>query len=278
MSRFDYPRVIMRCSLVLEWRYIAGRRRRTSHAIDFCSRRRLSSRAKLSIPTASPWVWTVDGMDADQVLHRDRELPPHAEYMKPAAFNHELPTDGLVEVAFSGRSNAGKSTLIGTLIRNTKLVRTSKNAGCTTMVNYYGLRNGPAAPMSAYLVDLPGYGFARQSRHAVRQWTEAVHNYLIHRPPSVLKRTLVLVDIRHGLQPGDLQMMGLLDKAGVGYQVVLTKVDKVTSRELVETVEKVCRSITWKHPACLPVVYCISSVYGSGMQELSNNLCYIMDM
>ncbi|CAM9112924.1 unnamed protein product, partial [Choristocarpus tenellus] len=229
-----------------------------------------------SIATKSKWVWTTAGMDPNLVFHGKGALPIHSEYIKPSMLNHELPVDGKPEVAFSGRSNAGKSTLIGALIKNINIVRTSKEAGCTKTVNYFGMRNSPNSPFSAYLVDLPGYGFARQSRSTVRQWTNAVRNYLVLRPPTVLRRTFLLVDVRHGLQAGDMKMMKLLDEAAVTYQVVLTKVDKVTDIELVQAVEEVCRSVARNHLACFPVVHCISAKKGSGMSDFTDSLCYIM--
>lgn len=226
---------------------------------------------QLSVGTRSPWVWVVNGMDPDAALHPLQtrgSLRP--EYVTPASLKHELPTAGRPELAFAGRSNAGKSTLIGELLGDSKLVRTSKAPGCTKTINFFALRDGGDVPQS-YLVDLPGYGFARQNKRAVRQWTGAVNGYLGERPQAVLRRTFVLVDSRHGLQPGDEHMLSILDAANVPNQVVLTKVDKVSPGDLLKSVEGVCQAILAR-TASFPVVHCISTHKGLGIAELATTV------
>lgn len=225
----------------------------------------------LSVATRSPWVWVVPGIDPDSVLHPPRRPGPvSAEYVTPASLKYELPTTGRPELAFAGRSNAGKSTLIGELLGTTKLVRTSKAPGCTKSVNFFALRGDRDLPF-LYLVDLPGYGFARQNKRAVREWTNAVNSYLGGRPDAVLRRTFVLVDSRHGLQPGDEHMLSILDEAGVPNQVVLTKIDKVSPHDLLKSVEGVCQALL-THPSSFPVVHCVSAQKGMGMAELNNTV------
>lgn len=224
--------------------------------------------------TRSPWVYTVHGVDPDSVVHPTGRLSSlRAEFVTPAALNYELPSNGRPEMAFAGRSNAGKSTLIGTLLGSTKLVRTSKEPGCTKTINLFALRGG-AGPPQSYLVDLPGYGFAKERKQAVRQWNDVVKSYLEARPAEVLRRAFVLVDSRHGLQPGDEKILSMLDEAGVSNQVVLTKVDKVQPAELLKALESVCRAIIIR-PSCYPAVHCISARTGLGMAELTNAVWHL---
>lgn len=231
----------------------------------------------LSMPTKSPWVWTVRGVEPGTVLSPKRRVRDlQADFVKPSSLKHELPKRGRPEVAFAGRSNAGKSTLIGKLIGNARLVRTSKEAGCTKTVNFFSLRDGHTSPEQSFLVDLPGYGFARESRQVVRQWTKTVRDYLQGRPSTALRRTFVLVDSRHGIQEGDEEMLSILDQAGVSNQVVLTKVDKVTQAELLKAVESVCQSALYR-PATHPVVHCVSAHKGMGMEELMDTVWHLTE-
>lgn len=214
-------------------------------------------------------MWVVQGVNPDSALLPLRSRGSlRAEFATPASLKYELPTAGRPELAFAGRSNAGKSTLIGTLIGNSKLVRTSKAPGCTRTVNFFALRHDGDLPHS-YFVDLPGYGFAKQNKQAVRQWTGAVNGYLEGRSQTVLRRTFVLVDSRHGLQPGDKHMLSILNSAGVPNQVVLTKADKASPHDLFRSVEGVCQAVLTL-PASFPVVHCISAHKGLGMVEFTN--------
>eukprot|EP00903_Cladosiphon_okamuranus_P013982 g13003.t1 len=229
---------------------------------------------QLSVATSSPWVWVSQGTDPTTAIH----APPRerrsfrAEYVSPASLNHELPTAGRPEVAFCGRSNQGKSTLIGKLLGSPKLVRASKAPGCTRTVNYFALREGGKdAPPHAYLVDLPGYGFARESKRAVRGWNSTVMDYLEARASAVLRRTFVLVDSRHGLQGDDEEMMAFLSAVGVENMVVLTKVEKASPAQLLKSLEGVFQ-VALLHPATVPVVHLLSAHKGLGMDEFSNTL------
>ncbi|CAM9432284.1 unnamed protein product [Ascophyllum nodosum] len=226
--------------------------------------------SQLAVATRSPWIWVLQGVHPDTVSATSLPRPSfRAGYVTPASMDHKLPSSGQPEVAFAGRSNAGKSTLIGQLLGNSKLVRTSKAPGCTKTVNFFELRDGGVRQL--FLVDLPGYGFARQNKRAVREWTRTVNSYLEGRPRTVLQRTFVLVDSRHGIQPGDERMLSVLDSARVPNQVVLTKVDKVTPHDLVRSVESVCRAII-PHPSSVPVVHCVSAHKGLGMEEFANTV------
>lgn len=178
----------------------------------------------------------------------------------------DLPQDGPAEIAFAGRSNVGKSTLINALCGQKGLARTSNTPGRTQALNFFipqpGIANG--SPQLA-IVDMPGYGFARAPRTQVEAWTRLVFRYL--RGRATLKRVFLLIDARHGIKKNDEQVLDLLDKAAVSYQIVVTKADKPGGTALedirVETGEKVKR-----RPAAFPHVLAVSTVTGSGIGEL----------
>lgn len=131
----------------------------------------------------------------------------------------QLPVPGLPEIAFAGRSNVGKSSLINALTGRKTLARTSNTPGRTREINFFEFEN------RLRLVDMPGYGFAKVPKPMVEGWTQLIHDYL--RGRAVLRRLCVLVDSRHGLKPNDEQLMTMLDKAAVNYRVILTKTDKL---------------------------------------------------
>ena len=172
-----------------------------------------------------------------------------------------LPDDGRPEIAFAGRSNVGKSSLINALVGRTSLARVSVTPGRTRELNFFTL--GHQAEI--YLVDMPGYGYARASKVAVRGWTRLIRDYL--RGRRELKRVFVLIDARHGIKPHDKETMSLLDEAAVSYQAVLTKADKPKKTELEETVAKVEAELS-KRPAAYPQVLVTSAHSGMGIAEL----------
>ncbi|KQY41826.1 MULTISPECIES: ribosome biogenesis GTP-binding protein YihA/YsxC [Rhizobium/Agrobacterium group] len=179
-----------------------------------------------------------------------------------------LPPEGPLEIAFAGRSNVGKSSLINGLVGQKGLARTSNTPGRTQELNYfvpdgYSGEPGDLPPMA--LVDMPGYGYAQAPKEHVDAWTKLVFDYL--RGRSTLKRVYVLIDSRHGIKKNDDDVLNLLDKAAVSYQVVLTKTDKIKDpavpRLIAETLEKIK-----KRPAAFPEVLATSSEKGLGMEEL----------
>ena len=179
-----------------------------------------------------------------------------------------LPPEGPLEIAFAGRSNVGKSSLINGLVGQKGLARTSNTPGRTQELNYfvpdgYSGQPGDLPPMA--LVDMPGYGYAQAPKEHVDAWTKLVFDYL--RGRSTLKRVYVLIDSRHGIKKNDDDVLDLLDKAAVSYQVILTKTDKIKDpavpRLIAETLEKIK-----KRPAAFPEVLSTSSEKGLGMEEL----------
>ena len=174
-----------------------------------------------------------------------------------------LPDEGPAEIAFAGRSNVGKSTLLNALVGQNGLARASNTPGRTREINYFDLEG------ALRLVDLPGYGYAKASRTDVARWNEVTRDFL--RGRSVLRRVCVLVDSRHGLKPVDYEIMDLLDEAAVNYQIVLTKTDKVKPTALEKLIEVTAKQIA-RRPAAHPVVRATSSEKGDGMADLRAEL------
>jgi GTP-binding protein len=172
-----------------------------------------------------------------------------------------LPTDGKPEICFAGRSNVGKSSLINALTGRTSLARVSVTPGRTRELNFFTLGKDKAL----YLVDMPGYGYAKASKATVKGWTRLIRDYLKGR--RELKRVFLLIDARHGIKPNDRETMTLLDEAAVSYQAVLTKADKPKASELEAITAKV-RAELAKRPAAFPQVIVTSARMGSGIKEL----------
>jgi GTP-binding protein len=172
-----------------------------------------------------------------------------------------LPKDGRAEIAFAGRSNVGKSKLINALTGQTGLARVSVTPGRTRELNFFTLGQDGAL----YLVDMPGYGYARASKADVKGWTRLIGDYLKGR--RELKRVFLLIDARHGLKPNDEETMRMLDDAAVSYQAVLTKADKPKASELAAIQAKVASELA-KHPAAHPQLLTTSARTGAGLEEL----------
>ncbi|MEM8771505.1 MAG: ribosome biogenesis GTP-binding protein YihA/YsxC [Pseudomonadota bacterium] len=174
-----------------------------------------------------------------------------------------LPDEGPPEVAFAGRSNVGKSTLLNALTGQNGLARASNTPGRTREINYFDLDG------ALRLVDLPGYGYAKVSRSESEAWNRLTRNFLKGR--TTLRRVCVLVDSRHGLKASDLEMMDMLDEAAVNYQIVLTKTDKIKPTALAKLLSNTGDAIK-KRPAAHPTVMPTSSEKGDGIPELRAEL------
>ena len=172
-----------------------------------------------------------------------------------------LPPMGAVEIAFAGRSNVGKSSLINALTGRNSLARTSHTPGRTQELIFF---EGPPTG-GLRLVDMPGYGYAQAPKSKVAAWTTLIHKFLLGR--ASLARVYVLIDSRHGLKEVDTDILKTLDKSAVSYQLVLTKADQVKPAELAERLAQTKAALA-KHPAAFPEVLATSSRAGDGMPEL----------
>ena len=197
-----------------------------------------------------------------ELVERARKLfSGPIEFLKSAPSLQFLPDPHATEIAFAGRSNVGKSSLLNALTNRNGLARTSNTPGRTQELNFFDV----GEPIQLRLVDMPGYGFAEAPKDLVKRWRFLVNDYL--RGRSVLKRALVLVDSRHGLKEVDREMMRMLDDAAVSYHLVLTKGDKVKPSALGALYEATMIEAA-KHPAAHPAIFTTSSETGSGIAEL----------
>jgi GTP-binding protein len=189
-------------------------------------------------------------------------------FVKGVVALNGLPDDGWTEVAFAGRSNVGKSSLINAMVRNGGLARTSNTPGRTQELNFFA-----PAEEALYLVDMPGYGFAKAPKDKVAAWTELVRAYLSGR--STLRRVFLLIDCRHGIKPPDREIMAMLDVTAVPYQIVLTKGDKISVPAL-EAVRAATEAALSAHPAAFPIVLATSAEKGTGIPELRATLAALL--
>lgn len=206
---------------------------------------------------------------SDEQIEAGRLLFARAcDFVWGAATAGDLPEATLPEVAFAGRSNVGKSSLVNALTGRKTLARTSNTPGRTQQLNFFELGG------RLRLVDMPGYGYAQESKEKVEAWTDMVRRFL--RGRVTLRRALVLVDSRHGLKPNDLEIMTMLDQSAVPYLIVLTKADKVKPPALAETERKTVAALK-KHPAAFPEVHTTSSETGAGIPELRASLAALAE-
>ena len=182
-------------------------------------------------------------------------------FLKSAPALNFLPSADVPEVAFAGRSNVGKSSLLNALTGRNALARTSNTPGRTQELNFFDV----GAPLAFRLVDMPGYGFAKAPKDVVKKWRFLVNDFL--RGRDVLKRALVLIDARHGIKEVDREILEMLDKAAVSYRLVLTKADKIKPTEL-ETVLEATATEARKRPAAHPDILSTSAETGLGIPEL----------
>ncbi len=197
--------------------------------------------------------------DEDTLDEANRLFRHPCTFVKGVVNVAGLPSDALPEVAFAGRSNVGKSSLLNALVGQKALARTSNTPGRTREVNYF-LLDG-----NTYLVDLPGYGYAKAAKTEVAGWNRLIQNYLQGR--ASLRRVFLLVDSRHGLKETDTPTLELMDTCAVSYQVVLTKVDKVKAAGLEAVIERTAKELA-KHPAAHPEIIATSARKGTGLDSL----------
>ncbi|OYX62652.1 MAG: YihA family ribosome biogenesis GTP-binding protein [Novosphingobium sp. 32-60-15] len=183
------------------------------------------------------------------------------EFLKSAPALHFLPDPDVPEIAFAGRSNVGKSSLLNALTGRKSIARTSVTPGRTQELNFFEVGD----PTLLRLVDMPGYGFAKAPPKVVEQWRKLVRDFL--RGRVVLKRALLLIDARHGIKDVDTEMMKMLDEAAVGYRVVLTKADKIKASELDQVYTETLAAAR-KRTAAYPEVLVTSSEKKMGIEEL----------
>jgi len=180
-------------------------------------------------------------------------------FLTAAAKEEQLPELGLPEVAFAGRSNVGKSSLLNALTGRKTLARTSQTPGRTRQINFFGLDE------RLVLVDLPGYGYARAAKADVQQWSELTRRYLKGRPQ--LRRICLLIDARHGLKPSDRDIMAELDEVAASYQIIFTKADKIGPEARAALIQSTTEALA-KHPAAYPGCVATSALRGLGIADL----------
>ena len=202
-------------------------------------------------------------VDPDQMEAGRRLFAREARFVAGAAERAMLPAEGLPEIAFAGRSNVGKSSLVNALTGRSMLARTSNTPGRTRQINFFDLGG------RLMLVDLPGYGYADAPKTAIKAWTGLVRHYI--RTRAALRRVFLLVDSRHGIKEIDRSLMAMLDEAAVSYQIVLTKTDKVASGEVASVAERVVTEAA-AHSAAHTEVHLTSAVKRHGIAELQETL------
>ncbi|SEH48511.1 ribosome biogenesis GTP-binding protein YihA/YsxC [Magnetospirillum fulvum] len=216
------------------------------------------SKALTSDPTPSTGAADADPVETGRLL-----FARECRFMMGGVSLDALPPADLPELAFAGRSNVGKSSILNALTGRKTLARTSNTPGRTQELNFFDLGG------RLILVDMPGYGFASAPKAQVERWTRLIEGFL--RGRTVLRRVIVLVDSRHGLKDSDRTMMKMLDQAAVVYQVVLTKADKISESALAAVTETVRAEIA-SRVAAHPTLIATSSETGLGIAELRAEL------
>ena len=201
------------------------------------------------------------GADPERAERARKLFSGPIAFLKSAPALEHLPAPGAPEIAFAGRSNVGKSSLLNALTNRNSLARTSVTPGRTQELNFFEV----GEPLRFRLVDMPGYGYAKAPKDVVRKWKFLVNDYL--RGRAALKRALVLIDSRHGIKEVDTDMLDMLDGAAVSYRIILTKADKIKASELAAVTQATADAIR-KRPAAHPDIIATSAEKGMGLPEL----------
>jgi GTP-binding protein len=207
-------------------------------------------------------TYTLEELDAGETLFRRP-----CQFLKSVPSLEFLPDPDRPEIAFAGRSNVGKSSLINALVNQRGLARTSNTPGRTQELNFFELPD-----IAFFMVDMPGYGFAKAPKAKVEQWTRLVKDYL--RGRATLGRVFLLIDARHGVKGVDQEVMALMDEAAVSYQAVLTKTDKLKLTDLASMQQATMAELA-KHAAAYPVLIATSSQTAAGIAELRAEIARI---
>ncbi len=202
-------------------------------------------------------------LDPEMVAAGRRLFAHEARFIAGAAEPAALPPESLPEIAFAGRSNVGKSSLVNALTGRRVLARISNTPGRTRQINFFDLGG------ELMLVDLPGYGYAEASKAAIKRWTGLVRRYLQSR--AGLRRVCLLIDARHGIKEIDRPLLDMLDRAAVSYQAVLTKTDKLGPLALAEVAERVAAELA-SHTAAHPELHLTSAEERRGIEALRATL------
>lgn len=205
-----------------------------------------------------------DKFDQQQIEAAKTQFIKPCTFMLSVAQLGQLPEADLNEIAFAGRSNVGKSSLINALFNQKKLAKTSSTPGRTQQLNFFNFDN------KLYMVDLPGYGYAKAPEKLVKQWQTVLKTYLKGRPN--LRRVFLLIDSRHGIKNEDAEIMKMLDISAVSYQIVLTKIDKISATELDKVISSTADTIK-SHAAAMNDIIITSSEKKSGLDVLMAEIC-----
>lgn len=204
-------------------------------------------------------VFAPEDFTKEQLAQANALFDNKTSFVLGVARLEQLPLSKLPEIAFAGRSNVGKSSIINAITNQKGLAKTSNTPGRTQQLNFFNLDN------KMHIVDLPGYGYAKAPENQVRQWQKVIFAYLQGRVN--LKRVFLLIDSRHGIKTADEEVMELLDKAAVTYQIVLTKTDKIGTGNLAKVIEETSAEIA-KHAAAYTKLLATSSEKKTGLEEL----------
>ena len=208
-----------------------------------------------------------ESFSTEQLAQAEALFRNKAEFVLGVAKLEQLPLDRIPEIAFAGRSNVGKSSIINALTGIKGLAKTSNTPGRTQQLNFFNLAN------KIHIVDLPGYGYAQAPEARVKQWQQVIFTYLQGR--VCLKRVFLLIDSRHGFKKVDLEIMKMLDKAAVTYQIVLTKIDKISDKALSKVLEETTKALI-EHAAAYPKVLATSAEKNIGLSPLRAEIAFLI--